>query len=213
MTDKELKAYFQKLIFLTKNKAKGKTIEELVDRAIVDGKDDFRGAYSWAFKEKHDTVTTTSAQETVELPEDFEGLMSVVQRTSTYGGKLRKYGADEYDRLMPRSTAHTNDTPYMYKVYFDGADDVWKLALYPTPNAAITLYLTYHIMGEIPDKYVGGLKAAVAKHLCWPGSDEWMKAENAFLMEIERLKGIDDPDVEGITRFLDSGDEIERGLI
>jgi len=182
-----------------------KQIKELIKQAIIDGKNDFRGAFPWAFKEVHDTVTTTASEETVELPDDFEGLLSVVEHTSISGYKLRKYAPDSYDRLVPDSESLYEGTPLMYKVYFD--DDVWKLSLYPTPNAAINLYITYHKMGDIPDKYIGGLKAAIAKHLAWPGSAEWQGAEKAFITEVERLKQVDNPDVEGISHFNDSSDE------
>ena len=210
MTLKKLENYFLRLakVYL---KETGTDMDKLVKQALVSGREDFLGAAPWAFKEKHDTITTTASTETVDLPEDFEGLISVIEKDTTWGRKLQKYTPDEYDRLVPDSAGQSNNTPYAYKVYFDGSDEKWKLALYPTSSSAVTLYLTYHTIeegGEIPSKYIGGLTAGVAQYLFMPGSTEWTGAYNAFMSQIARLKLVDNPDVESIGRMLDGGNEI-----
>jgi hypothetical protein len=203
----ELKTYFQNLMFQY-NKSEGKNTNKLIDIAINKGTKDFWGSAPWAFKERHTTKTTTASQETVDLPEDFQGLVSVVERETTRGQKLYKLVQDEYDRLIPDSAGQTEGTPDYYKVYFD--DDRWKLALYPTPNDAMTLYITYHTLHssqESPDKYIGGLVTTIGKFLFMPGSAAWFGAYNASLAEIERLKQVDNPDVEAISRMLDSSSD------
>lgn len=209
MTNKELENYFKRLakVYL---KQKNVDFTGLIDFAIMAGRDDFWGEYPWAFKEKHDTVTTTESQETVDLPVDFEGVVSVVEQTSTPGFKLQKYETDEYDRLIPHSTGQNESTPKVYKVYYDKTEGLWRLALYPTPNAAISLYLTYHTIadnGEIPKKYIGGLTAGIAQYLFIPGSQGWLGAHQAFLSQVERLALMDNPDVGPVTKVLDSSDE------
>lgn len=205
MTKDELGKYFTRLakVYL---KEKGTDINELVKSALVSGQEDFLGAVPWAFKERHTTVTTTASTESVELPDNFDGLLSVVEKETSTGGKLTKYSPDEYDRLVPDSAGQNEGTPTAYKIYFDG---VWKLALSPTPSSAITLYITYHSLdGYIPNKFIGGLIATIAKYLYLPGSPEWNGAFSASVAEIERLKRVDTADVEGIGKVLDGGDGI-----
>mgnify|MGYP000951979417 CR=1 FL=1 len=207
MTRESLKEYFQQLLFAWKQ-MKGKDTEKLIDKAIALGYEDFWGSAPWAFKERHDTVTTTAATETVDLPSDFEGIVSLVERTSDDGRRLQKLSPDEYDRLIPYSADLSNDTPAYFKVYFDKADDVWKLALYPTPDAAISLHLTYHTIedgGDIPAKYIGGLTAMIGKYLTMPGSIDRMGALSQANVEIERMKKIDGPNSEtSVGRVLDA---------
>ena len=209
MTNKELGDYFKRLAKVYINQGKGSDMKGLIESALITGREDFWGAVPWAFKEKHTTVTASASSETVDLPDDFEGLVSVIERDSSNGFKLQKFGSDEYDRLVPYSSGLSENTPDIYKVYFDGEEGVWRLALYPTPSSATTLYLTYHTVedgGRIPKKYIGGLVAGIAQYLFIPGSAEWNGAHTAFLSQIERLRMIDNPDVESLSRFLDNGD-------
>jgi hypothetical protein len=210
LTDNEFKKYLKNLYFHTNEANKGGTFDKLLKGAIKAGRSDFWGAYPWAFKEKYSTVTTTESQETVDLPDDLDSIISVREKTTTNGRKLVKYASDEYDRLIPSSGDLNEGTPQMYKIYYDSEDAVWKLAMYPTPSAAITLYLHYHTMsdnGTIPDKYIAGLTAAVGKYMSPPGSVVRTNAILEFNAEVERLKLTDNVDVEPISRFHDSSDE------
>ena len=189
---------------------KGGDVSNLIDSAIDAGRHDFWGAAPWVFKENHTTVTTTESTETVDLPDDFDGLVSVVNHENTVGRKLSKLTPDEYSRMIPYAEGLSEGTPGFYKVYYDQSNAVWRLALYPVPDSEITLYVTYHtitVNGEIPNKYIGGLITGISKYLLLPGSQDWLAANQAFLMEIERLKQVDNVDVETIGRFLDSSDE------
>jgi len=207
MTRSTIEKHLQTLLFVNKQ-AKGKDVDSLIGSAISMGYEDFWGAYPWAFKETHDTVTTTASTETVELPDDFDGIVSAVEHETTDGRKLRKLSPDEYDRLIPYSEDLTTDTPAYYKVYYDREDEVWKLALYPTPDSAISLYITYHTIengGEVPGKYIGGLYASIGKYITMFGTKERQAAIMEANAEIERLKIIDGPNADGtIGRFLDA---------
>jgi hypothetical protein len=208
LTEKQLIDYLTRLLFDVRGN-KQKIDDKLVKKAVELGIDDFWGVAPWAFKEKHEPITTTADQETVDLPDDFEGIVNVVER-ETYGGmKLIKLPSSLYDRLIPYSGDLNTDTPNCYKVYYDASDEVWKLALYPTPSSAITLYLTYHTIavgGEIPPKYTPGLIATICKYLSLPGSEQHTAATAASIAEIERLKQRETVDVEGVDHFLDSSD-------
>ncbi len=209
MTTKKLVEYIKRLSF-THLKLKGKDMDKIVTFAVETGIDEFWGAVPWAFKKKKETITTTASQESVDLPEDFDGIISIVEKTTTNGMKLIKYEADKYDRLIPDSESQNEGTPKIFKIGYNGDDGVWQANLYPTPSDAISLYVTYHSIeegGEIPDKYLGGLIATIAQYLFIPGSANWIGANQASITQIERLKLIDDPDVGPVTRILDSSDE------
>lgn len=207
MTTGNLEDYFKKLIFLWR-KEKGKEINKFIKNIVAMGKNDFRGAYPWAFKETHGTITTTESSETVELPSDFEGLGGVVEHETLSGRKLRKYSPDMYDELVPYSEGLNEGTPQIYKIYYDDNDGVWKLALYPTPDSAISLYISYHVIGDnIPDKFIGGIIAACGKYFYMPGSLERRAAIDEFEREVARLILVDSPDVEPISKVLDSADD------
>ena len=208
MTRQQLSTYFKRLVKVYLAALKTDS-EKLIDTAIELGYNDFIGAVPWAFREKHTTLTTTGSQETVDLPDDFDGIISLTEHTSASGFKLQKYAVDQYDHLIPYSGGQSENTPKIYKVYYDGEEGVWQLALYPTPDSAISLYLSYQTMGdgaEIPAKYIGGLTAGIAQYLFIPGSKEWNGAHMAFLSEVERLKMADDPDAGTITKVLDASD-------
>ena len=208
MTNENILNYFKKLMFV--NGKKSAELEKLISLAIPMGTEDFWGSYPWAFKEKHDTITTTASTETVDLGSDFEGLISVIEKTSSKGGKLYKLSPDEYDRLIPDSASNSEGTPKYYKVYYDQEDKVWKLALYPTPSDAISLYVTYQILpiGDdgVPSKYISAQIVAISKYLHLPGSPEWMSANVALQPEINRLQMADSVDYEKISKVLDSSD-------
>lgn len=211
MTTGELKDYFQRLLFLYTEK-KTTEAEKLVDAAIILGKEDFWAAYPWAFKRNDTTLTTVASTETVDMPNDFEGICSIREHQSDNGRKLIRLNEDEYDRLIPYSADLATDTPSYYKIYYNSDDQIWRAAFYPTPNAAITLYLTYHVIedvGTIPNKYTAGLVATIAKYLVPTWSKERRAASEEAAKEVVKLIGQDDPDVEVPSRFLDAYESIQ----
>ncbi len=205
MNAKELRDHFKNLLAV-RGGLKGKELEDLIKTAVRMGQYDFYNAYPWAFRETTDTITATSGQETVDLPENFIGLLTVREKDTTYGRLLIKLEPEVYDRLLPDSASRTNNKPKYFKVYYNGSDGVWQLALYPTPDTGITLYINYHkdYEGEnIPDKYTAGVLAAIAKYLAVPGSQEYLTADTAFNIEVKRLYDItDNPDLTVPTTFL-----------
>jgi len=208
----DVKAYFRKLYFQEKAK---KLDKKLLTITILAGKEDFWSAYPWAFKENTTTITTTDGQETVDLPYDFEGLLNVKERDTSDGFKLTKLSPSEYDRLIPYSEDLPNYIPHTYKVYYDRGNSTWRLALYPTPNGAITLYVSYHVLedgGNIPQKYISALITSTAKYFFMPGSVSYGSAANAFDIEIEKLKKLENVDIEEAGKMLDSSDAPNLGV-
>lgn len=183
-----------------------------MEDAIIAGLDDFWASAPWVFKENSTTVSTTNGQETIDLPDDFAGLLSVRERETDDGRKLIKLSKSEYDRLVPYSADISNNTPAYYKLYYNSDDGVWKLALYPTPDAAIDLYINYHVIevgGQVPEKYTAPLVAAVGKYIYMPGSEQRSATMNEFVAEVERIKREDDPDVEEPGKFLDAHEALQ----
>jgi len=207
-TTESLRDYLKALYLQVNPKNKGKDFEKLLDFAIMNGINDFVGALPWAFREKNDTVTTTVSSSTVELPDDFDAIISITEHTTANGRKLIRYSSDEFDRLVPYSEDMNADTPQIYKIYFDYNSGVWKLGLYPTPDAAISLYVSYlSLPKDAPDKYIGGVIAAIGKYMYSPGSEGRMAAIAQYNAEIERIRRVDNVDASPITRVQDSGDE------
>jgi len=162
----------------------------------------------WAFREKADTVTTTVGTSIVELPDDFDALLSITEHTTTNGRKLVKYAVDEFDKLVPYSEDFNSDTPSIFKIYFDYENGIWKLGLYPTPDAAISLYVSYlALTTDAPDKYIAGLIAAIGKYMYPPGSEGRNYAIRQFNAEVERMREVDNVDVAPITKIQDGSDE------
>lgn len=210
METKDLEDYFKAQFYQSKGKAPNKEDKKFITMAIRFGKKDFHGAFPWAFREKHDTITTTGSQSWVTLPDDLDGIISVREKTTSQGRKLRKFAPDEYDRLFPDPVSMRTRTPEVYKIYYDDEESEWRLDMYPAPGSAITLYLAYQTLeqgGVIPDKYVAGLKIAIDRFMIPSGNiNAWNMATAAFNVEIERLKLVDNIDVEGISKKQDSAD-------
>jgi hypothetical protein len=204
MTDQDIKDYFVRLMVATKTFS-AKDATGIVDMALQAGKRDFSNSHNWTFRQKSDTVTTTAAQETVDLPTDFDGMLSVRERTTTDGRKLIELPADEYDRQIPYSADLTNDTPKYYKAAYDVNSGIWQLFLYPTPNAAISLYITYLTsnVDNIPEKFLPALLSCIAKYIVLPGSKEHWSATNTANAEMARLIPMDTPSQSGISRMLE----------
>lgn len=200
--------YFENLYGRADTNNKGKSFKDLLTDAVTLGIRDFVLSVPWSFREKSDTVTTTASTTTVDLPDDFDGIISITEHTTTNGRKLKKYTADEYDRLVPDSESMNEDTPAFYKVYYDFDDSIWKIDLYPTPDSAISLYVSYICLADdAPYKFYPGMVAAVGKYMNPPGSSLRGFAMREFQVEVDRLKKSDVVDVGPISRVLDTADE------
>ena len=204
MTDKDVTDYFVQLMVASKNFTP-KDARGVIDLALLAGKRDFMNANRWMFRRKADTLTTTAATETVDLPDDFDGMISVREKTTTDGRKLIELPSDEYDRQVPSSADLTNDTPKYYKIDYNAANGIWKLYLYPTPNAAISLYLSYlsSSIESVPEKFLPAYMACIAKYIVLPGTKEHWSAINTANAEMARLIPMDTPSQSDVSKFLE----------
>jgi hypothetical protein len=203
-----LTEYFSKLYLRLDPKNKGKDFNDLLQDAITLGIRDFVASVPWAFRQKTDTVTTTVSSKTVEMPTDLDGLISITEHTTNNGRKLVKYGEDEFDRIIPDSESMNTGTPGIFKIYYNFEDGLWKIDVYPTPDAAISLYVSYIAMvDDSPEKFYPGIVAAVGKYMNPPGSKERAECMVEMTAEVERLRAVDNVDVSPISRVRDSSDE------
>jgi hypothetical protein len=206
MREQDLRTNFEQLLLSQEGKKAG-DVKRIVKTAVRNGILDFWGAYHWAFKEKSDSITTTENQEITNLPDDFAGIFSVDEHVTSNGRALVIMAPDEYDLQYPYVEGRAAGTPRYCKIFQD--DGVWKIAVFPKPDSAVTLNLRYHTIyqnGEIPDKYIGGVSTFSAKFLWLPGTPEYRAAVIAANSELERLKVVNDPEVGDISRILDSSD-------
>jgi len=204
MTDKDVADYFVQLMVASKNFTP-KDATGIMRLAQIVGKQDFINSHAWTFKQKTEILTTTAGTETVDLPSDFDGIISLIERTSTHGNKLLELPTDEYDRNIPYSTSLTNDTPKYYKVDYEANYGIWRLYLYPTPSAAISLYLSYlsSSVEGVPEKFMPAYMACIAKYIVLPGSPEHMSATNTANMEIDRMILVDTPSHSEVSKILE----------
>jgi len=207
MTKQDIINHFDYLLKATTGK---KPDGAFLNSAYSLGLGDFWGAYPWAFKEKRTTVATTASQEHVVLPDEFEGMVSLIEWATDDGRKLRYMPSDEYDRLVPYSADLSTSTPAYYKIVYDYDSGLWRAYLYPTPDAAISLQLIYHVIaddgGVIPDKYSAALFAHISKFLVLAGTKEYWSAANAAEAEDLRLSRGDEPYHSKVSRFLTEGE-------
>jgi len=119
-------------------------VNELIDNAL-----DLAGPYvwnihPWKFSRVESTITTTTDNEYVVLPDDFSGLRSLRYRNgSTDGWKIRYYDEDTYELYFPNPDILTNDEPKICKIVFDSASQEWRAYFTPIPNSAYSLTIIY----------------------------------------------------------------------
>lgn len=143
-------------------------VEDRVNTAIDIGLEDFWGSWDWYFKTKEATFTVTTTADNYALPDDFGGLIQMVEQASSNGGELVYKDKEEFDRLVPLPSSESSDTPTIFTVYQD--DDSWRVAFFPRPNTTMNFNL-YYVMDNpasvdtIPKQFTGGLVITCAKYI------------------------------------------------
>ena len=73
-------------------------------------------ASNWAFKRRQEDVGVTASANYYDLPADFEGFESVVERTTTNGAQLEYMPKSEFDRYFPYPASHSVGTPRVFTI-------------------------------------------------------------------------------------------------
>lgn len=209
MTERELKEHFAGLL----NSA-GIEIADIgnhIDRAIGLGMEDCWGAWSWSFKSKPYEFAISSSAESYTLPIDFDSIKTIREKTSLRGMRLIFKPKEDFDKLVPRQTSYSTDTPQIFTIFRDAGTNMWEIAFFPQPDSAMTLYMDYLTeaptdISSFPARATGALMAYIAKH-CFPyGTPGRVQAEALAERETEKLKVKDCVDGSRFTVFASSND-------
>ena len=206
MTNSELKTHFTSL--LASEGLTFSNVQAHIDRAVKVGIKDFWGAHDWSFRSVDTTLSISSTAESYDLVDNFAGFKSVRERTSASGTDLVYKTKEDFDLLIPRPDSISAGTPDWFTIFRDEENKKWKIAFYPRPSAAMTIYMDILQTAPteadtIPDDYVSGLMAFIAKHAYPYGHVGRVNAGREALVELTRLRRIDKLDKSRITVMLD----------
>lgn len=101
-------------------------------------------ARDWAFLYARTTVTTAVDSQTVDLPADFASLRMDFDPyyADALGYRLRR-ASGEFLVQARAGGAVSSDRPTHYDLQYAPTEDLWRLDLWPTPDAALGLIVDY----------------------------------------------------------------------
>jgi hypothetical protein len=180
----------------------------LVKLAIRNGLADFWHSRNWTFRRREYELVISSEQDRYELPDDCCALAVGREQASLYGMSLVYVTKDEFDRRVPRPSAHSGGTPQLCTVYED--KDKKYIKFYPRPDIT-PIYLSYlldtpHSVDKVPDVGRAALLTSITKYLYTPGGHQYDAADNAAEREIGKLEVQDSPFAEDMWKFFDDTD-------
>lgn len=183
-------------------------ITKYVKLCISMGLKDFWNIRPWTFRTVEKEIDTSTEAETYEVDwPDFGGFGTVREKETLNGRELRFMSKEEYDHVFPKPLAHSSGYPYAFTVYKNKASGKWVFKFFPTPSITpiyVEVYTTEpNNIDDVPDEFVGGLRAAVSKYLYAAGSLEGMAAASLYRNEVLELDRIDTPMRSKQTHVLD----------
>lgn len=162
-----------------------------VNRAIELGSDEFWGSWDWFFTNKEITFSVSDTATSYDLPDDFGGLIKIVEQANSSGGDLTYKHKDDFDGMIPLPSGEATGTPILVTTYMD--DGKYKIAFHPRPNGAMDFNLFYKIrrplsVAAIPNAFTSGVMVACAKYIPRMDSPNGMILERRYEATLRRLK-------------------------
>lgn len=159
--------------------------EPHIKAAVLKGARKVWYSYQWECRRKQATLTTTSAQEYTELPEDFKSVRGLVYRdSSTEGWQLDFMGEDRFDIDFPNSALYTSDTPRKMKIVYDDNSALWRAYFTPKPDAAYKLVMVYNSIftdiSQLDESLQDLVVVATWLFIHAPGDEKWIATSGAF---------------------------------
>ena len=172
------------------------------------GLQEFWGAHDWNFRCVDIELSLSSSADSYTLPDNFDQIRSIREKTTTSGFNLTYYVKDDFDALAPKLSAVTSGTPVAYTIFRSEADGKWKIAFLPKLSGALTLYANILTtppsgLGGMPSKFHGGVLAFGAKHLYPHSNAARRQAVIEAYDERDRLIHLDQLNVGRITQLPD----------
>jgi len=173
-------------------------ITRYVKLCILMGLKDFWNIRPWSFRTEEREIDTSTEAETYEVEwEDFGGFGTVREKATLAGRELLFKSKEEFDHEYPKPLAHSSGYPYVFTVYKNKASGKWVFKFFSVPSITpiyIEVYTTVsNNINDVPDEFIGGLRAAISKYLYSAGSPEGMAAATLYRNEVLELDRIDTP--------------------
>jgi hypothetical protein len=181
-------------------------LTEHINFCIENGLSDFWNCYGWSWRTRPYSLSITTEAEQYVLPDDFAGIRTVRQKTSTYGGEVVYMAKEQFDREYPKATDYTSGYPQLCTTYYDKDNEAWYIKFMRVPEVGTTVYIdmytTTSAIEDVPDGFESGLMASVEKYLYPLGSAERFSAQKNYREEVSRLKATDSPFRGHLTQML-----------
>lgn len=196
MTYDEYVDYYTSMVQVAKITDVESEAKDLAKHAIRQGLDAFWGAWDWYWKENQTTLAITASAEDY-IIKDFESFRILREQATVSGLKLQYYAKEEFDTLVPKTSTFATGDPQMYTVYRDITDKKWRIAFFPQPDGAMTIYLSLYIepggdtkkaVELIPSRFLSGLEAFIGWKIYPVGDSRRMMAYTEVQAELKRLQ-------------------------
>ncbi|MFA5382270.1 MAG: hypothetical protein WC356_03825 [Candidatus Micrarchaeia archaeon] len=160
--------------------------DPLVVNACQMAVNSFSGTRPWSFTCANTTKTANSSG-IITFDEDFDGVITMRENTSSSGGWIQVWPVEKFDWEVPRLDNLTGSYPKVCKVYYE--DGEWKGQL--APPVAVDVYITYKKditnIADIPAKFIPGLVAYANFFMTTPVQAEHGMAEVILTKIIKKL--------------------------
>lgn len=211
MNNEEIK---KELMYLAKQvKLDEEGLQEHVDFCILRGLKEFWNAKPWSFRTREYILTITEEADSYVLPDDFEGIISIKETASQSGRGLIPLFPEEFDRLVPKQSAHQSNYPVWVAFFKNKTDQKWYAKFFPIPVAGYTIPMLIvtsaaNDVEQVPDSFSEGLVLAIMKHLYKPGTYQRTEAFKAYQDKILELERGDTPIMEITERQTESDGQV-----
>lgn len=190
MTDAQLKSYLNIQMELLELSPGDK--EKYIDFCITSGKNDLWNCYGWSFRTRQYDITTDGSQEFT-MPEDFEGIASMVEKGSQEGNDIDIYSKEEFDSIVPKPSAHATSYPSAAYFRYDRNVQRWLVGFFPTPTSGITISCQIATrepgsVSSFPQKSEAALIASCLRFLHKSGSGARNSANYEYKEEVRKLQ-------------------------
>lgn len=209
MTQADLEKYFGIQVKLAG--VSSTNITKYVKLIISMGLKDFWNIRPWTFRTVEREIDTSVEAETYEVDwPDFGGFGTVREKATLAGRELLFKIKEEFDHEFPKPLVHSSGYPHTFTVYKNKDSGKWVFKFFPVPSITpiyVEVYTTApNDVNEVPNEFVGGLRAAISMYLYPAGSPEGMAAASLYRREVLELDRTDTPMLAKQYRVLDDTD-------
>lgn len=182
-----------------------KATDKSIEMAVKMGVEYFLGEKPWSFIRGIITLTTDS-DGIIEFPEDYDGVHTLREQSSSAGGWIQPWSESKFDGTVPRLDNLTGSYPVVCKVYEQDGTTYGQMA---PPVGSMDIYVSYKRKGQatdIPDKFSYGVLDAVHAALALPGTGAYRETRKERGDAIKKIWKADRQTWSTIWRSMDDED-------